>query len=135
MVGLDRLNPYNDPQPDGNFDFVDKLTVNAETGLIIFPYLEPFNKPLRNLFAGESESQRDYMINKYVYDTLYHTTKAEAELVATKNKFYLVGTFKSGSGKEIIIQGFNITQGFCKSLRRWNAITRGCRLYCRLYIW
>jgi cell surface protein SprA len=114
VVGLDRLNPYNDPQPDGNFDFVDKLTVNAETGLIIFPYLEPFNKPLRNLFAGESESQRDYMINKYVYDTLYHTTKAEAELVATKNKFYLVGTFKSGSGKEIIIQGFNITQGSVK---------------------
>ncbi|MDH4058216.1 MAG: cell surface protein SprA, partial [Cyclobacteriaceae bacterium] len=39
VFGLDRLNPYNDPQPDGNFDFVDKLTVNRETGLIIFPYL------------------------------------------------------------------------------------------------
>ncbi len=54
------------------------------------------------------------MINKYVYDTLYHTTKAEAELVATKNKFYIVGNFKSGSGKDIIIQGFNITQGSVK---------------------
>lgn len=114
VVGLDRLNPYNDPQPDGNFDFVDKLTVNAETGLIIFPYLEPFNTPFRNLFKQESASLIDYMTNKYVYDTLYHTTKAEAELVATKNKFYLVGTFKSGSGKEIIIQGFNITQGSVK---------------------
>jgi len=114
VVGLDRLNPYNDPQPDGNFDYVDKLTVNAETGLIIFPYLEPFNKPLRNLFELEDDAKRDELINKYVYDTLYHTTKAEAELVATKNKFWLVGSFKSGSGKEIIIQGFNITQGSVK---------------------
>lgn len=116
VLGLDRLNPYNDPQPDGNFDYVEKLTVNPETGLIIFPYLEPFNKPLRDLFNNpqEAESQRDYLKNKYVYDTLYHTTKAEAELVATKNKFWLVGTFKSGSGKEIIIQGFNITQGSVK---------------------
>jgi cell surface protein SprA len=116
VLGLDRLNPYNDPVPDGNFDFVERLTVNPETGLIIFPYLEPFNQPLRELFLNkqEAESQRAYLINKYVYDTLYHTTKAEAELVATKNKFYLVGTFKSGSGKEIIIQGFNITQGSVK---------------------
>ncbi len=114
VMGLDRLNPYNDPQPDGNFDYVEKLTVNSDAGLIIFPYLEPLNKPLRALFAQEAPSQRDYMVNKYVYDTLYHTTKAEAELVATKNKFYIVGNFKSGSGKDIIIQGFNITQGSVK---------------------
>ncbi|MBK7650183.1 MAG: hypothetical protein IPJ20_04710 [Flammeovirgaceae bacterium] len=36
VFGLDRLNPYNDPQPDGNFDFVEKITVNTETGAIIF---------------------------------------------------------------------------------------------------
>lgn len=114
VMGLDRLNPYNDPQPDGNFDYVEKLTVNSDAGLIIFPYLEPLNKPLRLLFAQETPSLRDYMVNKYVYDTLYHTTKAEAELVATKNKFYIVGNFKSGSGKDIIIQGFNITQGSVK---------------------
>jgi cell surface protein SprA len=116
-LGLDRLNPYNDPQPDGNFDYVEKATVIPETGLIIFPYLEPFNTGLRNLFSSEHEtnpSTREYLINKYVYDTLYHTTKAEAELVTTKNKFYLVGSFKSGSGKEIIIQGFNISQGSVK---------------------
>jgi cell surface protein SprA len=115
VFGLERLNPYNDPQPDGNFDFVEKITVNTETGLIIFPYLEPLNKALRNLFAKETNpATRDYLINKYVYDTLYRTTKAEAELFATKNKFYLVGSFKAGSGKEIVIQGFNISQGSVK---------------------
>lgn len=116
VFGLDRLNPYNDPQPDGNFDFVEKITVNPETGLIIFPFLEPFNKALKNLFNNpqEDDALRSGLINKYVYDTLYRTAKAEAELVATKNKFWIVGSFKSGSGKEIIIQGFNITQGSVK---------------------
>ncbi|MEQ8301924.1 MAG: cell surface protein SprA [Cyclobacteriaceae bacterium] len=115
VFGLDRLNPYNDPQPDGNFDFVDKLTVNTETGLIIFPFLQPFDKALRDLFAQESnKTTEDLLIQKYVYDTLYRTTKAEAELVATKNKFYIVGSFKAGSGKDIIIQGFNIAQGSVK---------------------
>jgi cell surface protein SprA len=114
ILGLDQLNPYNDPQPDGNFDFVEKITVNTESGLIIFPYLEPFNTALKKQFSRESPSTRDYLINKYVYDTLYHTTKAEAELVATKNKFWIVGSFKAGSGKEIIIQGFQISLGSVK---------------------
>lgn len=115
VFGLDRLNPYNDPQPDGNFDFVDGLTVNTTTGLIIFPYLEPLNKPLRNLFKAENNAATEsFLLNKYLYDTLYHTTKAEAELVAAKNKFWIVGSFRAGSGKEIIIQGFNISQGSVK---------------------
>ncbi|GAB1444851.1 cell surface protein SprA [Flammeovirgaceae bacterium] len=115
VLGLDRLNPYNDPQPDGNFDFVDKLTVNRETGLIIFPYLHPFDSALRELFAKETNPvTQDFLNQKYAYKELYNTTKAEAELVATKNKFWIVGSFKAGSGKDIIIQGFNIAQGSVK---------------------
>ncbi|HRK52897.1 MAG TPA: cell surface protein SprA [Cyclobacteriaceae bacterium] len=115
VLGLDRLNPYNDPQPDGNFDFVDKLTVNRETGLIIFPYLHPFDSALRGLFAKETNpTVRDDLIKKYAYKELYNTTKAEAELIAAKNKFWIVGSFKAGSGKDIVIQGFNIAQGSVK---------------------
>ncbi len=115
VFGLDRLNPYNDPQPDGNFDFVEGYTVNTTNGLIIFPYLEPLNTPLRNLFKSENNAALEATLKeKYLYDTLYHTTKAEAELVNTKNKFWIVGSFKAGSGKEIIIQGFNISQGSVK---------------------
>jgi cell surface protein SprA len=115
VFGLDRLNPYNDPQPDGNFDFVENVTVGVETGVIVFPFLEPFNQPLRELFAQEpNPSLRATLTQKYVYDTLYRTTRAEAELVASKNKFFLVGSFRAGSGKEIIIQGFNISQGSVK---------------------
>ncbi len=98
VVGLDRLNPYNDPQPDGNFDYVEGITIQSATGLIIVPFLEPFGETLtKELFNLEPNADtKAALINKYVYDTLYHTTQVEAALVNTKNKFYFTGSFKAG---------------------------------------
>lgn len=112
IFGMDKLNPVNDPQRDGNFDFVEGITINSTTGMIIFPYLEPFSRALRDAFKGDSKE--DYLIQKYSYDTLYHTTKADAELFATKNKFFMVGTYNAGSSKEILIPGFGVSQGSVK---------------------
>jgi cell surface protein SprA len=112
IFGLDRLNPVNDPGRDGNFDFVDNITINTQTGAIIFPFLEPFGDGLRRSFRNEPNEQ--FLIQKYAYDTLYHTTKADAELFATKNKFYLMGTYSAGSSKEILIPGFGVSQGSVK---------------------
>jgi cell surface protein SprA len=112
VFGLDRLNPVNDPQPDGNFDYVEGITVNSANGLVIFPFLEPFGKgPLSEFLKGDRR-----LIAKYSYDTLYRTTKADAELFATKNKFWLKGfyTGSGGSSKEIIIPGFGVAQGSVK---------------------
>lgn len=109
VFGLDRLNQMNDPQRDGNFDFVEGITINTMNGLIIFPYLEPFNTALRQAFQGQANE--DQLIQKYVYDTLYRTTKADAELFATKNKFFLVGQYNAGSAREILIPGFGISEG------------------------
>jgi cell surface protein SprA len=115
IFGLDRLNPVNDPQKDGNFDYVEGITVNSETGLIIFPYLEPFSEALRAEFAKETNLNiRDQLIQKYAYDTLYRTTKADAELFATKNKFFLKGQYNAGSAREILIPGFGVSQGSVK---------------------
>ena len=111
LFGLDRLNAVNDPFPDGNFDYVEGITVNSANGLIIFPYLEPFGEALRNQLGNNP-----VLIKKYSYDTLYNTTKAEAELFATKNKFWLKGFYQSsgGSAKEILIPGFGVAQGSVK---------------------
>ncbi len=111
ILGLDKLNQMNDPQRDGNFDFVEGITIDTRNGLIIFPYLEPFNVALREAF--KDQPNEDVLIQKYAYDTLYRTTKADAELFATKNKFFLVGQYSSGSGsaREILIPGFGISQG------------------------
>ena len=45
---------------------------------------------------------------------LYNTTKADAELFATKNKFYIKGLYNAGSSKEILIPGFGVSQGSVK---------------------
>ncbi|HKZ36458.1 MAG TPA: cell surface protein SprA, partial [Chryseolinea sp.] len=112
VLGLDRLNPVNDPQRDGNFDYVEGITINSTTGLIIFPYLKPFSDGLRQAFRGESNE--DFLIQKYSFDTLYNTTKADAELFATKNKFFIKGLYNAGSSKEILIPGFGVAQGSVK---------------------
>jgi len=112
ILGLDKLNPVNDPQRDGNFDFIDGITINTTTGLIIFPDTEPFSNSLRKAFANEPT--KNALIQKYSYDTLYHTTKAAAELYATKNKFYIKGLYNAGSSREILIPGFGVSQGSVK---------------------
>ena len=107
LMNLDRLNVQNDPQPDGNFDYIRNITVREESGLIVFPVLEPFGSKLRSYFDPDSEAN---LINKYVYDTLYRTTKADAELDMSKNKFFLKGRMLAGSSQEIVLPGINISE-------------------------
>lgn len=115
ILGLDKLNPVNDRQRDGNFDYVEGITINSQNGLIIFPYLEPFSEALREAFRlEENPTLENRLIEKYSYDTLYNTTKADAELFATKNKFWIVGTYSASSSREILIPGFGVTPGSVK---------------------
>ncbi len=68
---------------------------------------------MRAAFAKDPNNQ-NFLIQKYSYDTLYNTTKADAELFATKNKFYIKGLYNAGSSKEILIPGFGVSQGSVK---------------------
>ena len=119
---LDRLNPNNDPPPDGNFDFVENVTINTNNGLIIFPVLEPFGSHLRRIFEVNNEQA---LIQKFVYDTLYGTTKADAELQAELNKYYLTGSLQAGSSSEIILPGINIAEGSVRVLAGNTPLTEG----------
>lgn len=107
LLGLDKLNVNGDTQKDGNFDFVDEVTINATTGNIFFPVLEPFGDHLKNIFAPNEVE----LIQRYVYDTLYGTTKADAQLDVNKDKYFLSGSLKSGSSSEILLDGIKIAEG------------------------
>ncbi len=107
LMGLDQLNSSLVRQRDGNFDFIEGVTINSNTGQLIFPVLEPFGNHLRRQFNQQQEVN---LINKYVYDTLYNTTKDDAARETNKNKFYLVGKFQSGSAREIMLPGINISE-------------------------
>tara|TARA_B110000438_G_scaffold49528_1_gene50048 strand:+ start:18456 stop:25547 length:7092 start_codon:yes stop_codon:yes gene_type:complete len=107
LLGLDRLNSNNDPQYDGNFDFVEGFTIDSKKGNIIFPVLEPFGSTLESFFI---ESNENNLSEKYVFKDLYSKTKSDAKEVLSKNKFFIIGSVSSGSGSEINLPGLDISE-------------------------
>ena len=121
LVGLDQLNPNNDRQRDGNFDFIEGVTVDTKSGTIIFPVVEPFGSTLASWFESTEGALRD----KYVFDTLYRTTKADAELVASKNKYFILGKFSGGSSSEIVLPGINVAPNSVVVMAGGTPLTEG----------
>ena len=108
MMGLDNLNSQLDRQPDGVFDFIDGITINASGGKIIFPVIEPFGSNLRK------QINDPVLAAKYVYQELYDSTQTVARQIADKNKFKLTGQYSSAAGSEIRLNATNIPQGAVK---------------------
>ncbi len=112
VMGLDRLNPVNDVQPDGNFDYVEGYTIDSQNGRIFFPVLEPFGATLERKF-GNDQALKD----KYVFHELYKGTMIDAQQVNAKNKFYLRGSYESGGGATVSLplgvaeQSVTVTSG------------------------
>jgi cell surface protein SprA len=121
LLGLDRLNPNNDFGPDGNFDFVSGITIDPERGYIFFPTTEPFGETLGAYFEDFEQD----LIQKYVFDTLYTTTRMDAELFTTQNKFFLEGSYQSGSASEIQLPGLNIAEGSVRVTAGGTPLTEG----------
>ena len=107
LSGLDKLNPNNDPSPDGNFDYVENATVDSRNGRIVFPVLEPFGSNLDSQFTPTEGDLK----SKYVFSELYRSTKQFAEQQASHNKYYLRGRYQASSSSEIILPGINIAPG------------------------
>ncbi len=112
LVNLDVLNQNNDQQPDGNFDYIEGITINPDRGNIIFPVLEPFGSNMAKYFEGDPEENT--LITRYVYDVLYNATKNDAEQATLLNNYYITGSLQAGSSSEIRLQGINITPGSVK---------------------
>jgi len=115
VLNLDNLNSQLDASPDGRFDFIDGVTINASNGRVIFPVLEPFGSYLAKQFAssedGELTEQEKLIADKYVFQELYDTTLTYARLVAEKNRFKLQGQYQSASSSEIMLNAINVPQG------------------------
>ncbi|MFT4698129.1 MAG: cell surface protein SprA [Flavobacteriaceae bacterium] len=122
VFNLDRLNFNNDPQQEGDgfFDFIDGVTVDSQNGRIIFTTIEPFGSHLFEKLDTTIGGPEDYdnpttynaNQNKYVYRSLYTSTKTQAEQEdSDKNKFQLKGSYKSTGSDGISIGAFNVPQG------------------------
>lgn len=106
LMNLDRLNPQNDPAPDGVFDYVEGITINSLSGKIIFPKLEPFGSALSPSLGGDPKLER-----RYLYQLLYDSTKTIARQFQQNNRFLIKGNYKSATGSEVSLGGYNIPQG------------------------
>ena len=117
---LDKLNLYQDPVPEGDgfFDYIPGITIDPQSGRIIFPQIEPFGSYLFNILSSNSgienyNQQNTYNNNqkKYVFKEMYSLTKAAAFEVSEKNKFQLKGRYSSASSDGISVGAFNIPRG------------------------
>lgn len=108
LTDLDNLNAQNDKQPDGYFDFLEGITIDSQNGRIMFPVVEPFGSDLASRFApGETE-----LINRYVYQPLYDSTKTIAQQYFPQlNRYVIKGTYSAQGGSEYQLNATNIPQG------------------------
>ncbi|AWX45115.1 hypothetical protein HME9304_02125 [Flagellimonas maritima] len=118
VFNFDRLNVYNDVQPggDGFFDYVPGITIDPQTGRIIFTKVEPFGEFLFNQLGGgtyDVENDQGYNVNqqRYVFRNMYAKTKAASLQDAEKNRFQLKGRYKSQGNNGIPIGAFNVPRG------------------------
>ncbi|WP_417936282.1 cell surface protein SprA [Flagellimonas ochracea] len=118
VFNLDRLNIYNDIQPggDGFFDYVPGITVDTQSGRIIFTKVEPFGEFLFDELGGgvyDVENDQGYNVNqqRYVFRNMYSKTKAASLQDAEKNRFQIKGRYKSTGNNGIPIGAFNVPRG------------------------
>ena len=118
VFSLDRLNIYNDVQSggDGFFDYLPGITIDPQTGRIIFTRVEPFGEFLFNLLGGgtyDVENDQGYNVNqqRYVFRNMYAKTKAASLQDAEKNRFQIKGRYKSQGNNGIPIGAFNVPRG------------------------
>ena len=105
VMNLDQLNANEERHPDGQFDFLQNLTINPSTGRIIFPVVEPFGSHLARQLGNEA------LANRYCYQELYDSTLTIAQQIAEKNKFRLKGEYEASSGAEIDLGARNVARG------------------------
>lgn len=113
MLNLDRLNRMRDPLPDGQFDYVEGLTILPTNGRVIFPVLEPFGSSLKEHFytvPGDPSSLHP-LSQKYLYPQLYDSTITRAREFPEFNRYIIRGRYKSSVSSEISLGGFNIPKG------------------------
>lgn len=121
VFGLDTLQNNNQSGPDNFFDFLPRITILPDKGMIIFPVLEPFGSHLRKRLNGQQE-----FIDEYVFDTLYTGTQQDAVNYASdKNRYMLKGSYQGSSGAEISLNSINIAPGSVKVTANGTLLVEG----------
>jgi cell surface protein SprA len=109
LLGLDRLDANNDPGPDGQFDYIEGLTVISSLGTIIFPELQPFGHYIDSVAFNNSTV--DSIQQDYIFSELYDTIKAVAQTYANVDRYVINGAAKGQTSNSLSLGAFNVPQG------------------------
>jgi cell surface protein SprA len=119
LLDMDRINPNNQPFPDGMFDFAPITftgnrsegggTINPKNGRIYFSTVEPFGKTLKKKMQDAGLPQA--IIDRSAYTELYDSTKTAAQQIPSKNRFIFKGEYKSSVSSDIPLNALNVPQG------------------------
>jgi cell surface protein SprA len=120
-LGIDRFNPTRVPPPDGLFDFIPGITIDAQRGLLIFPYLRPFDRAIRDELAAQNRLADTASL---AYPEIYDRQPIDARDAGTKNRYQIRATFKS-TVQSTYQLGFNIVQGSVRVTSRGAPLTEG----------
>ena len=132
ILGLDRVNASGNLTPDNRFDYITNFTIDPDNGHLIFPYLEPFGRRLREEIrasGGDAEAER-----LYVFSELYTKKPETAEREHPEyNVYQIEGAYKGGVQRLLRPRRLRRHhRGLRPRHRRRGALARGPRLRRRL---
>lgn len=105
VLGLDHLDNNARRVPNGYFDFVEGYTIDASSGRVFFPQVEPFGSFLTKVIGDSA------VAHPFAYTELYDSTRTVAKQVAEHNKFVIKGRYKATKSDEIVLNTSGIPQG------------------------
>lgn len=108
-LGLDRVNSEGAIGSDNIVDFTG-ITLDASTGKLMFPYLEPFGERIKVLLDGAVE---DTVRNTYAFTELYDVKQTDAR-ASSKNGNYSITGSSSGGVSGSFTLGFGLVEGSVK---------------------
>ena len=96
LVGLDRLNVDEAPRPDDQFDYLVNYTIDPGSGVLIFPFLEPFGSNMQDVIddSFDDQAQRDEATSRFVFTSLYKEKKENARLDTQLDVYQINGSYK-----------------------------------------
>lgn len=98
MLGLDRISKSNYSKSDNLVDF-GTGTLDARNGRLVFPYLEPFGKRIRDIITGKAYSgttATGVIAKDFAFDTLYTAQKSVARTLAQYDIYKISGSAAGG---------------------------------------
>lgn len=119
VLNLDRIDQQQQPYPDGFFDFIPNANtqgglIDATSGRIYFPTVEPFGRSLENKIREfvTDQNAANQIVSQVVFQPLYDSTRTAATVLFPQlNRFRIKGQYQSASGSEISLNALNIPQG------------------------